>query len=169
MNSITKTLLVGAAFCALATVPAVAGDVSNIHVFALHPGHATFVSKTSMHKGPISHTTSTISVSTSVPASDLHKKVKLDGTVFGFFCGRSGKVKITKKAIYGKVGIYTLTNSTACDGAGQVLYGDTYKLTNPEGEGKTDSFVSSLTSKFEYKGTKYKGTVNLDVSVAIGE
>ena len=168
MNSITKTLLVGTAFCALATVPAVAGDVPNIHVVALHPSHQT-VLKTSMHKGSISHVTTTISVSTSVPASDLHKKVELDATVFGFLCGRSGKVKITKKAIYGKAGIYTLTNSTACDGAGQVLYGNTYKLTNPEGEGKTDSFVSSLTSKFEYKGAKYKGTVNLDVNVAIGE
>jgi hypothetical protein len=168
MNSITKTLLVGAAFCALATVPAVAGDAPDMHVVALHPGHQT-VLKTRMHKGGVTHTTSTISVSTSVPASDLHKKVELDATVFAFFCGRSGKVKITKKATYGKAGIFTMTTGQTCDGVSQVFYGNTYKLTNPEGEGKTDSFVSSAISKFEYKGTKYKGTLNLDVNVAIGE
>ena len=167
MNSITKTLLVGAAFCALATVPAVAGDVPDIHVVALYPGQQT-VLKTRMHKGGVTHITSTISLSTSIPASDLHKKVEL-GTLFTFLCGRSGKVKITKKATYGKAGIFTMTTGQTCDGVSQVFYGNTYKLTNPEGEGKTDSFVSSVTSKFEYKGVKYKGTTNLDVDVAIGE
>jgi hypothetical protein len=48
-----------------------------------------------------------------------------------------------------------------------VFYGNTYKLTNPEGEGKTDTFVSTLIGKFENNGVKYKGKLNMDVSVTI--
>jgi hypothetical protein len=62
------------------------------------------------------------------------------------------------------VGFFTETYSNGC-----VAYGDTYKLTDPAGEGKTDSFVSSLIFTFQSGGVKYKGKLNLDVSVEIGE
>ncbi|HEY3636513.1 MAG TPA: hypothetical protein VGK90_00080 [Rhizomicrobium sp.] len=177
MNSITKTLLLGAAFGALATAPAVAGDVPNIHVLALHPGHQT-VHKTSMHKGGVTNITSTIGVSTFVPASDLDKKVKLADTFYlfydsGSFCNSLGKQKFKlqeRKTQYAKLGYATLTYSGYCSSTGPtVLHGNTYKLTNPQGEGKTDSFVSSMITRFVRNGVKYKWTVNLDVNVAIGE
>jgi hypothetical protein len=51
-----------------------------------------------------------------------------------------------------------------------VFYGDAYKLKDKSGFGKTDSFVSTLYGWYRLFGTgpKYKGTLNLDVSVAIG-
>jgi hypothetical protein len=174
MNSITQTLLVGAAFCALATVPAVAGDVPDIHVVALHPDHQT-VLKTRMHKGGVPHITSSIGVSTFVPASDLDKKVKLPATFYAFydsgsFCNAPGKFKLQeRKTQYAKLGYATSTLSGFCSTGPAVLHGNTYKLVNPQGEGKTDSFVSSMTTRVEYNGVKYKFTLNLDVSVVIGE
>ena len=166
MNAIIQTLLAGAAFSALATAPALAGDVPPFHVTMLHGGHV--VGKTGFHHAGRKHVTSTIEFSTSIPASDLDKKIKL-----GVFVDCSGKYKfkITKKATYGKAGIYAMTQSEACIGSsgGDMGYGNTYKLTNPNGEGKTDSFVSTLISKVEYNGVKYKVTTNLDFDIAIGE
>ena len=45
-----------------------------------------------------------------------------------------------------------------------MFYGNTYKLTDPDGFGNTDYFVSSLIGWFE---NQYKGTLNLDVSLFI--
>jgi hypothetical protein len=73
------------------------------------------------------------------------------------------KPRITKKPIYGKVGFFAEAYSNGC-----VAYGDTYKLTDPAGEGKTDSFVSSLIIKFQSGGVKYRGKLNVDVGVEIG-
>jgi hypothetical protein len=175
MNAITQTLLAGAAFGALATVPAVAGDVPDIHFVALHPGHQT-VLKTRMHKGGVTHITSTIGVSTFVPASDLDKKVKLVDTIYAFydsgsFCNVSGKrFKLQeRKTQYAKLGYFTETFSGYCSTGPTVFHGNTYKLINPQGEGKTDSFVSSMTGNVEYNGVKYKLMLNMDVSVAIGK
>jgi hypothetical protein len=82
------------------------------------------------------------------------------------------KIKIPKKSTYAKLGhateTYTETYSEGC-GSPTVFYGDTYKLTNPAGEGQTDRFVSALIAKYENGGQEYKGTLYLDVSVAIGE
>jgi hypothetical protein len=50
-----------------------------------------------------------------------------------------------------------------------VYYGDTYKLTNPAGEGASDFFVSSLIGKWKNGSLKYKATLKLDVSVAVGD
>ena len=41
--------------------------------------------------------------------------------------------------------------------------------TKAAGEGQVDSFVSALIAKYENGGQEYKGTLYLDVSVAIGE
>jgi hypothetical protein len=168
MNAITKTLLAGAAFGALATAPALAGDVPPFHVMALHAGHV--VGKTRIHHAGRTHVTSTLEVSTSIPASDLDKKIKLLALVsVDTNCSGQLNFKITKKATYGKVGFYSETFSGGCGNGGYTEYGNTYKLTNPEGEGKNDSFVSSLIDKVEYKGVKYKVTVNADFNVAIGD
>jgi hypothetical protein len=166
MNAITKTLLAGAAFGALATAPALAEDIPPFHFKVLHGGHV--VGKTRFHHAGRTHVTSTIEISTAIPASDLDKTVKL-----GVFVDCSGKFKfkITKKPTYGKAGIYAMTQSEACIGSsgGDMGYGNTYKLTNPNGEGKNDSFVSSVIGKVEYNGVKYKVTENVEYIIAIGE
>jgi hypothetical protein len=164
MNNITKTLLGGAALCALATAPAMAGDVADFHVTALHAGNV--VNKTTIHNQSRTHLTYTFAVYTYIPA-ELNVKVKLSGTGYSFGCSASEKAKITKQATYGKAGIDYETYSTGCGGAGEVYVVDTYKLTNPAGEGLTDHFTSSLIGKYENSGVKYKGTLNLDVSVTI--
>jgi hypothetical protein len=176
MNKITQTLLGGAAFCALATAPAMAAGAPSIHVAAAHPGHQT-VLKTSMQKGKIAHITSTIAVSTSDTAG-LNKVEKLAATYYTFydsgsFCNSTEKQKQvlqSKKTKYAKLGTSTETYSGYCSTAPTVFYGDTYELTNKKGEGKSDSFVSTLTGKkIHYNGGLYDIDVNLDVSVAIGQ
>jgi hypothetical protein len=167
MNAINKTLLAGAAFCALATAPALAGDVPPFHVTMLHGGHV--VGKTGFHHAGRTHVTSTISLSSSIPASDLDKKVKL-ATMYTYIdCSKPSKSKITKKPTYGKAGFYSETFSGGCSNGGSTYYGNTYELTNPNGEGKVDSFVSTLIGKVEYQGAKYKVTTNLDYDIEIGE
>ncbi|HEX4078525.1 MAG TPA: hypothetical protein VHX61_06590 [Rhizomicrobium sp.] len=177
MNSITKTLLGGTAFCALATAPAMAAGAPSIHVAAAHPGHQT-VLKTSMNNGgKIAHITSTIAVSTSDTAG-LKKVVKLAATYYTFydsgsFCNSSEKQKQvlqSKKTKYAKLGTSTETYSGYCSTAPTVFYGDTYKLTSKDGEGKNDAFVSTLTGKkIHYNGGLYDIDVNMDVSVTIGQ
>ena len=74
MKSITKTLLGGAALCALATAPAMAGNVPHFNVTALHAGNV--VNKTRIHSPGRQHVTYTFAVysSVSIPASDLDKR-----------------------------------------------------------------------------------------------
>jgi hypothetical protein len=168
MNNIIQTLLGGTALCALATAPAMAGDIPDFHVFELHPGHAKLVSKTGMHTGAREHISSTISISTSIPA-ELGKTEKLPFTLATYCGSKLGKFKVTKKATYGHVGVFTSTVSTGCIGGQEVYFGNTYKLTKPDGEGKTDTFSDSLTDKFTYNGVKYNALINLNVQLSIGE
>ena len=179
MKKITKTLLAGAAFCALATVPAMAGDAPNIHVFAAHPGHASFVRKTRIDRGhKVQHSCSTIVISTAVPASDIKHVVKLAETYYtyyddGSFCNSSQKTRVKlpkKKTQYAKLGTSTETYSGYCSTAPTVFYGDTYDLKKKSGEGKTDGFVSTLVGKnIHYNGGTYDLDVILDVYVTIGK
>ena len=179
MNKITQTLLGGAALCALATAPAMAGDVPDLHVFALHPGHAKFVSKTSLHKG-IGHETScsSLSITTAVPASDFRSVVKLADTYYsyydsGSFCNSSEKQKVklsTRKTQYAKLGTGTDTFSGYCSTADTVFYGDTYELKSKSGEGKTDHFVSTLVGKhIHYNGGVYNINTPMNIYVSIGQ
>jgi hypothetical protein len=166
MNNLTKILLGGTALGALTTAPAMAGDVAGFHITALHAGNV--VNKTVFHDPSRTHLTYTYADYSYIPASDLDVKVK--GVAWSFGCSEtSSKAKITKKAKYGKVSIYTQTFSTACDGAGQVYQGVAYELTNPAGEGRTDSFSSKIIGKYETSGVKYKATLNIGSSVTIGE
>ena len=172
MNDITKTLLAGTAFCALATAPAVAGDAPHFNITALHAGN--LVNKTRLYDPGRQHLTYTFAVSTYIPASDLHKTVRLPG---GYKWNSNSTVcssprekpkVVPKKTEYGKTGIYTETYSLGCASGPTVFYGATYELTNPDGEGKTDYFVSRLIGTFKNSHGKYKGTMNIDVTVNIG-
>jgi hypothetical protein len=180
MDKISQTLLGGAALCALATAPAMAGDVPNLHVFALHGGnviHKTRLAKTG-HREDCSRVCTGSTVSTSIPASDLHKVVKLAATYYsyydsGSFCNSSQKQKVKlakKKTQYAKLGTSTETYSGYCSTAPTVFYGDTYDLEKKSGEGKTDTFVSTLIGRnIHYNHQLYNLKTILDVVVHIGQ
>ncbi|HEY6578371.1 MAG TPA: hypothetical protein VIY09_03545 [Rhizomicrobium sp.] len=170
MNKITQTLLGGAAFCALATAPAMAADAPV--VAALHSGHQT-VLKTNMHKAKPGNLTTTIAIS-STDTAGLKQVQKLAYTYYtyydsGSFCNSSEKQKETlqsRKTQYAKLGTSTETYSGYCSTAPTVFYGDTYELVKKSGEGKVDSFVSALVGKkIHYDGGIYNITQNEDVSV----
>jgi hypothetical protein len=121
--------------------------------------------------------TFTFGVTTHVPASHLKVKTKLSDTFLKWSsqtassskCGNpETKISVPKRSIYGKLGTETETRDWGCTEGPSVYYGDTYKLTDPAGEGKTDSFVSILIGKWQWGKVKYRGTLNLDVSVVIG-
>jgi hypothetical protein len=171
MHNLTRTLLSGTALAALAAAPSVASNAPEIHIQALHAGKQ--VNKTVLHNSVGGHTTYTIGVSTSVLASDLHKTVPLALTFYKWSSSEScsnprQKIKAPKKSLYGKIKTGTESYSLSCP-APTVFYGDSYKLTDASGEGKTDSFVSILYGWYvKPGGIKYKGTLYSDVSVAIG-
>ena len=173
MNNLTKTLLGGVALCALATAPALAGNAPKFHVTALHAGRVVNKTGARRHCWPTaSCLTYTLNVSTAVPASDFHKAVPLAATFYKWntISGCSDpkeKLKVPKKSLYGKVHGATETYSFGCPSGLTVFYGDSYKLTDKSGFGQTDTFVSVLKSEWE-QSVKYKGTLYLDVSVAIG-
>jgi hypothetical protein len=172
MNNITKTLLGGAAVCALATAPAMAGNVPAFHVTALHAGHA--VNKTKIYQPGRTHLTYTYGVSSYVPASDLGTAVNLIYTYYKWNSNASlctqpkMKVKVPKKSTYAKLGHNTESYSEGC-GSPTIFYGDTYDLKNAAGEGNVDSFQSDLIGKFSNGSTKYLGNLYLDVNVSIGQ
>jgi hypothetical protein len=169
MNKLIVALLGGAAFCALTSVRAVAGDAPARHVTALHRG--TAVNKTMVHDPVGYHVTYTFAVSTAVPASDLHQAAPLALTFYKWSSSAEcsnprQKIKAPRKSVYGRVRGATETYSLGCT-APTVFYGDIYTLKDPAGEGQTDAFVSTLYGWFKNAGLKYKGTLHLDVSVAI--
>ena len=174
MNRLTRTLLGGAALSVLATAPVAAGP-PRFHVQMLHGGRV--ISKTQMRYRcgqDITCKTYTFSISTSVPASDFRKRVNLVDT-FSKFCSTASchtepkqRIKVPKKSKYGKVHATTVTTHTSGGERTFVYYGDAYKLTDKSGFGQTDTFVSSLKGEWDSFGLKYKVTMNLDVSVAIG-
>jgi len=172
MKNLTKTLLSGIALSALAAPPAVAGNAPEFLVQALHAGRV--LNKTKVHNYGRTQMTYTFGVSTSVPASDFNKSANLLATYYkwssdGHGCGNlQQKIEVPKKSVYGNVRPSTLTYSLGCTSGWSVLYGDTYKLKDKSGFGKTDTFVSILIGKWQRNDRKYKGTANLDVSVAIG-
>lgn len=157
---------------ALAFNPAIAQNEAPhfFHFTTLHGGR--IVNKTKLHNHGATHITYTVGVYTYVSASNYRKTQILPGT-FAMEeyepCNVSYlKMTAPKKAEYGKVGIVTETYTGICgEGVKTVLYGNSYKLTDPNAQGKTDHFVSSIFGKFENNGTKYKGRLNLDVQVSI--
>jgi len=171
MNNLTKTLLGGVALAALTTAPAMAGHHRHpaFHVTALHAGKA--VNKTKIHNQGATHITYTFGVYTYQPANAA-KNTHLAGTYYKWNSNSSTctypkmKINAPKKSVYAKIGTATETYSIGCSGGPVSYLGDTW--TNKTGvAGNTDTFVSTLTGKFMNGSTKYKGTLNLDVSVGI--
>jgi hypothetical protein len=166
MNNLTKALLGGTALCALAAAPALAQDVPAFRVTALHAGNV--VNKTQLHDPGRVHKTYTFSgISTYVPASDLDVTVTLPATSYGFHssCAKA-KVKARFKP---KKTEFAILGADVESNAGYCVVSDTYELDNPAGEGQTDRFVSSVSANYESGGVKYRGTLNLDVTVDIGQ
>ncbi len=174
MNNLARSLLGGVALGALAIAPAMASDSPAFHLFAMHDGR--LVSKTIMHHSHRQHISTVISTYSYIQPSDLHKTVKLRHTYFKWsdnhdICSTPKQwVKLsTKRTQYAKIGISTETYSEGCPNGPTTFYGDTYKLTNPAGEGQRDSFYSSLIGRFTFDGNKYRGDLILDVTVVISQ
>ncbi len=170
MQKLTRTLLSSAAAGALAAAPAMAQPTHpGFHPVALHAGHA--VNKTKPRNQGATHLTYTFGLYSYQPAS-APKKTHLFYTYYAWLestlCGfpQENKIKAPKRSIYAKIGTARETYSFGCASGPEVFYGDTW--TNKTGmSGETDQFVSTLISKFTNSGKKYKGTLNLDVSVFI--
>jgi hypothetical protein len=173
MNNLTKTLLSGTALGLLATVPAMAQDAPHFSVTALYADNV--VNKTNIHnpRHRCGDNSCTQTISTYVPASDLDVNLQLLRTYYKFnssgnICSNpKTSIKVTQKSKYGKTttGTFTETSGTCVI----VFYGDNYELKKAAGEGKDDSFSSSLKSKFMFNGSKYKGILYMNATVNIGE
>ena len=168
MNNITKTLLAGVAFGALATAPASA----HMAVTALHAGKV--VNKTAVpHVAGATHVTYTFGVYSSASASSVNQNIY--GTFYKWNSAHSGyytlcsnpvqKLKTPKKTVYGGTVAGTETYSYGCASGPTVFHGDVY--TGKTGQaGNVDTWVSTLKGKFiGPSGGKYKGTLNLDVTL----
>ena len=116
------------------------------------------VNKTKLHNRGATHITYTFSFYDYMSATyPLHKKVTIGATSV---CGLQ-KAKVSpKKTEFGKAGVTVDTYSNGC-----ALVEPTYMLTTHPNPGDTDSFVTSIISKSEQNGTKYKNTLNLDVTI----
>jgi len=86
-------------------------------------------------------------------------------------CNVKDKIKLsTKKTAYAKLSTATETEPGSFYGCSSpvTFYGDVYDLTAKKvTSGTEDSFVSTLTSKIVFNGTKYDATLNLDLTVII--
>ena len=174
MSKLTQSLLGSTAAGALLVTPAIAQPTHpGFHPVALHAGHA--VNKTKLLNQGATHLTYTFGVYSEQPAS-APKKTHLIYTYYQWVTSWSDsftctplktRIKAPKRSIYAKIGTATETYSFGCtNGVQPVFYGDTW--TNKTGtSGETDRFVSTLAAKFTSSGKKYKGTLNLDVSVFI--
>ena len=173
MDKLTKTLLGGVALSLLATAPATAQQKHpGFSVSALYAGRA--VKKTKLHNQVWCRGSScTISFTTNVHESDLHKTGPLTHTFYKVnsnetICSNPRqRLKAPKKSEYGKVHAATETYSLGCSNDPIVFYGDTYKLTDSSAKGKVDSFTSILKGEYMNNGMKYKGSLNMDVYVFI--
>lgn len=168
MNNLTKTLLGGVAIAALAAAPASA-KLHGMHVTAMHAGHA--VNKSKMHNQGATKLTYTFFVYSYQPANAA-AKTHLGGTFYkwnssGDICSSPKmSIKAPKKSVYAKIGTAAQTYSIGCTNGPTTFIGDLW--TNKTGvAGNVDTFVSTLKGKFKNGSTKYKGTLNLDVSVTI--
>jgi hypothetical protein len=79
----------------------------------------------------------------------------------------AANVRFPRKSTYGRVGLAIEDYSFGCISGETQFFGNTYKLKDPAGEGHTDHFVSTQIFKFVSNRKEYKGTVNINVSVAI--
>ena len=169
MNNITKTLLGGVAFAALAAAPAVAAPKHPaFHVTAAHVG-GKVVNKSKVNNHGAQHIVYTFGVYTYQSASN-HSPVNLAYTFYKWnsyssFCTTPKmKMKVTKKTTYGKAKAGTETYSEGCPSGPTVFHGVVY--TNVSGtSGQTDTALSDLKGKFKNSRGKYKGDLNIVSSI----
>lgn len=173
MNSLTQTLLAGAALCALGAAPAIAQqNHPRFHFTALHGGRV--VNKTKMYNQDATYVTYTFGVYTSVSFSRGYgHRVHLAGTFYVWSSSSICHLNRTKfrvdhkKTEYGKASVGTETYSFGCPSGPTSLNGMNYKITDPNAEGHTDHAAITYKTTFVDNGTKYKAKINLDVSIDI--
>ena len=163
MNLLTKSLLGGAALCALATAPAIAANLHPaMHVTALHAGKA--VNKTVIHNQSRTHLTYTFGVYTYVSASNAGTAVKLAATYYtwnsnGTLCSSpKEQIKVPKKTKLAKLGHSTET--VFWKAAPRRPDRVHWRHLQPQcaEHGRTDHFTSTLIGKFNNGSAQYKGT-----------
>lgn len=173
MNKLTKTLLGGVALAALTTAPAMAQQKHpGFHYMALHGGRV--VNKTKMPNRGATHITYTFGIYTYASFSQAYRqKVHLQSTFYlnsnSSICNpnrRHFRVD-QKKTEYGRTSLGKETYSFGCPSGPTTIYGMDYKITDPDAEGHTDHAEATYKARFTNSGTKYKGTLNLDVSIQI--
>jgi hypothetical protein len=173
--TIKFTLLAGAAWFSLASIPAEAAKAPGIHIVALH--EIDGATKTIMPNGAAGATAITTSVTTTIStAADYRKKVALGKTYYTFVTYTSTyqcrvsvpqKLKLsTRKTAYANLGKTTF-HSTVMSFSDCYThldyYGVSYTLGAKNAAGKKDKFVSKLIGYYPAG----KATFTEDITVKI--
>jgi hypothetical protein len=170
--SLVKTLLAGAAVCALCTAPALAArEAPKIHL-----AHTDFSNITKQAAGhfksdgrvhPAINFTETVSFSADVPKSDLKMPILLWGEAWynssdcGVIPNQKAKFPKTTAAASIKSGTSTGTIS-GCGSTVFTFYGPLYKLTDKKA--KKDAFTGNITAK-HFSGYNLDLVANTDVTI----
>jgi hypothetical protein len=174
--TIKKILLAGVALCSLSVAPAVANSAApHVHLTALHPGA---VVKSTMHSQKVAGLTYTFLVYSSVTNADYMQKTNLAATFYkwndSYNICTTPKETITlstTKTVYAALSTATETVPGSEEGCKKTVtfYGDVYELTTKKGNGKTDTFTSTLSAKIKDPQGKFNANLILDVDVAISK
>jgi hypothetical protein len=162
--TLAKTLLAGAAFCALCTAPAVVLAAPHLHLAAaedniskVKPG--SIHTKTNRAQPGITDVTYTLSLSSSLPP------VKTPTLLWAYtwqdvntcIPPKKESLKVPKKTKVAKISVGTSTGPTsACPSTTFTFYGPMYDLKK---KAKGDSFSATLAAK-KYSGYNYTAFVN---------
>jgi len=150
--SFTKTLLAGAALCALATAPALAKKAPAIHfVGGAANAHTQIHQKTAAHKVPGGDYTITLTISASGSAAALlgnavsiYEAAWIDTTN----CTEpKNKAKYAKKTKVAKISLDVVTGTVSGCSNTFSFYGPLYTLTK---KAKSDAFTGSDSAKKIY-------------------
>jgi hypothetical protein len=169
MNTLTRSLLGGAAISGLMAAPAASQQNYRlpISITAMHAGRA--VNKTQRYNCEKFSCTAT--VFTYLPVSGFGQKVPVPNTFYkynnsGDLCSNPKQtIHAREKTRYATINAGSTTYYEGCPGQQPTFYGDYYTLTNKKGFGKVDTFESILRATFYSGGTKYKGQFVLQVNV----
>jgi hypothetical protein len=171
--TIKGILLAGAALCTVSIAPALASNAPKFSVAALRTGG---IVKTAMRTPKASAVTYTFSVTTAISTkADYMVKTNLAGTFYTWLsndsiCQQPKKETVTlstAQTVYALLSTGVESYSEGC-GKPTFFYGDVYDLQTKKAKNKTDKFTSTLKATFKNSG-KFKGSLNIDVSVEIGK
>lgn len=165
--TLAKTLLAGAAFCALCTAPALTLAAPQLHLVGsdnllkVKPGSIHM--KSSHAKPGISDITYTLTLSGSLPP--LKTKTLLWGYTWQdtntCIPPKNESLTVPKKTKVAKISVGTSTGATsACPSSTFTFYGPVYDLKKTAKKG--DSFQSVLAAK-KYSGYNYTAYVNTNL------